>query len=57
MLEHRKIVEEVTQEVRPKYGVVNTLMVMATESKDDEGRMRIDKVDAVLNAKPCNSWI
>lgn len=55
MLEHRKIVEEVDE--WPKYGVVNTLMVMTTESKDDKGRLRVDKVDAVLNAKPCNSWI
>jgi len=35
MLEHRKIVEEVPPEERPKYGAINTLMVMTSESTDD----------------------
>jgi hypothetical protein len=34
MLEHRKVVEEVTFEERPKYGAINTLMVMTSESTD-----------------------
>jgi hypothetical protein len=57
LMEHRGVVEEVSWAQMPEYGTVNLLMMMPAHSFDEHGMLKLDKVDAVLNAKPCNAWV
>lgn len=57
LLEHRQVIEEVPKHALPRFGTVNELMMLPNESVGEDGNLRLEKVDAVLNAKSCNSWV